>query len=118
LYETSELADARADFATEFFVQTCDVIREVRSTDGGYGQLTTPETAATYPCRVTDAKRDRRREEGETPIGTVRRQVQLPWNADIRKTDRLRIGGVTFGVIGSDAGRAEALCLIVDLQGT
>ena len=117
MYDAAELADARSDFAA-FFTQSCDVIRSVETGDGGYGVLTTPATVHTYPCRVTDAKRERRREEGMTPVATVRRQVQLPWGADVLATDRLKITGVTFGVIGSDAGRAEALCLIVDLQGT
>lgn len=78
--------------------------------------MPTPTTTV-FDGRIIDAKRERRRLEGERQSATERLQIELPWDADIKPTDQLQVANAVFNVIGTDAGRAEALCLTVDVSG-
>jgi len=116
MLDARDLAQARADFATTFFGQAVTRLRDVKTKVGG-GESVTPADPVVYAGRIIDAKRDRRHMEGEQQVAVNRVQIELPWDADVKSTDRLQVGAAIYSVIGSDTGRAEALCLTVDVSG-
>lgn len=99
-----ELTDARAEFAA-VFTSKATVLRKssVADSSGGFVDAYTP--AATYPCAFTPYQiRPREVESSERIQSLSYWQFAFPFDADIRLTDRLRVGTRVFEVAGSGSG--------------
>lgn len=69
-------------------------------------------TVGTYPCRVMP-KRAVTRDAGGNLQGVTLWNLLMPHDADAQVGDRVAVGARTYSVTGSDAGRSEAIALVV-----
>lgn len=63
---------------------------------------------ATYKCRVTGNATPRDQITADANTARCEWRVLLPLSADVRVEDRIKVGPLTYEVIDTDAGRADA----------
>lgn len=114
LIPANTLARLRAYHAARL-PDTAQVYRNdpaTRDAEGGYSAA--PAPGATYAARVM----------GETsppvelvatgrPTGEMPWTIELPWNADVRPTDRLKVGTTFYDVTDADNDESERVLLTV-----
>lgn len=76
------------------------------------GQWNQWQAVGTAPCRTMPRRSVTRDVNGDLQ-GITLWHILLPWNADVRIGDRLDVDDTTYAVTGSDAGRSEAVGLLV-----
>ncbi len=98
-----------------FLKQKCVVLRASIGSKSAYGgrENRLNSVAENIPCRVSAPGRSQITESGTRSISLGDWDVLLPIGTDIALEDQVHIGSDIYEVIGSDAGRAEALCLTV-----
>jgi hypothetical protein len=81
------------------------------------GTSTTPADGASYPVNLQEDTQQPR--EAPAPAGNrvaySRYLAFLPWNAEVKETDVLRIAGVDYQVIGTNGGETNRFSLRVRL---
>lgn len=95
-----------------------DVVRVHRYTgvDDEYsGRTETWTPAETYPCRVVQRlfAEPREVEVADTILSTTSWHIKTRWNADIKRQDRLEVGGDIFEVLDADHSKSERIALTV-----
>ena len=106
------IAKHRARFASVFFTDTVTIIREVRTrTDTGGTAITT--TTSTVSGKLSSSHNRGQ----ETPKGgyigaSTEYVIHVPHDADVRRTDKLQVNGVTFEVTDTDRAISEPLTMV------
>lgn len=110
----AELADARADYVATFLTDSADVSRRTNAKTATGGTTATRATQ-TYAARLREGRLPMERAEGGQETATAHFAIELPVGTDVIPTDRIAIGGQTYEVTETDAGKTEALCLLVHM---
>lgn len=86
--------------------------------DGRGGRTLNWSTVATYSGRLIRGAAAREKAEGAIPVSETQWRVLLPHDAEVAPSNRLRINGTDYDVLGIDSGREEALELMVWVRKT
>ncbi len=115
---TLELKQAQSDFAAAFLTSSARILRlkqpAPQSKIGGTIESRSP-FGKPVPCRVDIV---RRQSEVQTAGETQAQSdytISLPVGTNLLATDRLEVGGIIYDVLGTDAGRTDALCLLANV---
>lgn len=108
-----ELDEARSDFVESMLTQKCTIVRASSGFKSAYGgrEHRLQSVAEGIPCRVASPGRSQVAESGTRSISLGDWDVLLPVGTQVALEDELHVGSDVYEVIGSDTGRAEALCL-------
>jgi hypothetical protein len=105
----------KAMHARYFLKQRGRIVRAGSGSKSAYGgrEHRLQTVADNVPCKATAPNRTQSVESGVRSIALGDWDVLLPIGTSVSISDEVHIGSDTYEVIGSDAGRAEALCLTV-----
>lgn len=100
LLTTRQLSQLRAQ-QIRLMPQSCTIYRPSTPGNDGYGSATETTTAGTvYACRLSPASKENGLAEIAERLTLEKMYVlTLPWNADVLKSDYLKIGAVDYEII-------------------
>lgn len=107
----TDLDHMRADLAASL-PDTATVQRRSRVSDSMGGSTVTWTTVATVPCRIAPRQGIEGDSDGHWQT-TDEYRVTVPWDADIRPTDRLVVGPVTVDVSHVSTRGAQTIARVV-----
>lgn len=91
---------------------TATVLRvgdRTRTAGGGFAGSETEQ--ATYPCRVLQPRQPQEQLAGGRPTAEEEWIILLPYDADVRPSDIIRVGERRFQVVETDKGYSGAVLL-------
>lgn len=108
-----EIDEARQDYADTFLSQRCRILRASTGSKSAYGgrEYRLQTVATSVPCQLVAPGRTSIAEGGTRSISLGDWDVCLPIGTAVALEDEVHIDNVAYEVVGSDTGRAEALCL-------
>ena len=112
-----ELASLRAT-QEEALSETATVVRSTLTSDGAGGYTRAALSTATYACRVSSRGVPSEFLEAGLAKGSVYVMITLPQDADVKRTDKLTVDGLTYEVAGFASGGGwetakRAVCMVV-----
>src|SRR5918912_4137284 len=108
------IVDARADLAqaaSDFFPDTCTVLRRTLADDGRSGKQETYQEHATLPCRVEKVSAGPDRVQAAKLQSEGYLNVTCVADSDLLETDRLKLYGKTYSIVGPVDSLASELFL-------
>lgn len=113
---TTPLARARLN-AQKLLTSSIRIVRDVGTSDSAGGKTRAPGIVATYPGRVMSVNEDTELKQGERVTALERMLVKLPWNAQVKTSDRVRLPDNTeVEVIGLNDQNTDRLLLDVQCR--
>lgn len=123
--DTEYLSHVRENLYSTLLTQECFIVRNRSEDDGAGGQADTERrVAANVPCRVRPPRGQREGQIADRTAAQADAEILLPVGTDLRETDEIHVlidstGPTTddnltrYSIIGTDEGRADALCITV-----
>jgi hypothetical protein len=112
-----ELTAMRAVVASTF-TSSAAIGRKSATKSGAGTDRITYTTVATLPCRLysQQVRQAGNVQEGDKPVIVTAWRAKFAYGADVRQGDRLTIGAQPYIVLDANAGRTDALSLVVNLN--
>lgn len=109
-----ELAQIRADVASEILTDTATIQTRALANDGAGNPVETYSGSTTTPCRIRFASGGKpsypKQRSGEQSQPQQLWIVTLPYSVSVNETDRLTINGETYEIVTANETRSEEIC--------
>lgn len=117
LLKQKQLASLRSA-AVKLLSDSCIVERNTPESDGAGKQIDSWAVINTYPCRISQSSTPSESVAGGSISSVSQYKLRLPYDADVKASDRVTVGARLFEVVGGGIGTEGLLKVVTCLEVT
>lgn len=101
LFSAEEISELRTEFSG-YLPDTCVIYNKTKSSDGMGGETETYTPGTTYKCRLqVESSQGKEESSNSRQQASIPYTVILPYNAVVRRSDRISVKGMMLEVIST-----------------